>query len=109
MGEGRMSTHSQAPWTFFSNRNDAPITITDGQDNLIASLFHKNESIVTTTREQALFNAHLIVAAPDLLAFAKKYNERMSGQYNWPDDQRLSVVDFKLWAECRRAIVIGAA
>lgn len=66
--------HTPGPWTFLEDgdaealHNCRPLTIcSPGKDDL-AEVFSDEDSTVAIPREQAIANARLIAASPDLLA-----------------------------------------
>lgn len=74
------------PWDFLEahNRDDEwsmskPLTICGGDNDDLANIYSADDSLVSITREQAIANAHLIAAAPELYAtlepFARKADE----------------------------------
>jgi hypothetical protein len=71
------------PWHFLEAHShndewsrDKPLTICDEKrDDDLANVFSADDSTVLTTREEAIANAHLIAAAPDLYHALTKARE----------------------------------
>jgi len=70
--------HTPAPWTFLeADDHDQPhnycqpLTICGGNTDDLANIYSADDADVSIPREEAVANARLIAAAPDLLAAAK--------------------------------------
>lgn len=63
--------HTPGPWTFIEadvlDDVDGPFTICDEAGNDLATFYSVDDSTVTTTRGQAIANATMAAAAPELL------------------------------------------
>ena len=82
----KRSRHTPGPWYFveegrtdFGSNKGMPLTVADvkGRDDL-ANVYSRDDATVAVSREEAIANARLIAAAPDLLALAKKYASECS-------------------------------
>ena len=67
--------HSPAPWRFLEDGRSEeepnycqPLTICGPDDDDLANVYSSDDSTVSITRAEAIANARLIAAAPDLLA-----------------------------------------
>lgn len=71
-----MSAHSPGPWRYLEDHDgDAagrPLTVCDAANNDLAEVYSREDATVDISREQAIANARLIAAAPDLLDAAKE-------------------------------------
>jgi hypothetical protein len=81
-----MSKHTPGPWRFLEaddhNRDDnscRPLTICGLADDDLANVYSSDDSTVSISREEAVANARLIAAAPDLLEALKAYMHAMEG------------------------------
>lgn len=77
-----MSEHTPGPWEFLEAGDTESefnvgraLTISEGSapHNDIANVYSCSDATVSITREQAIANAHLIAAAPNLLAIARRW------------------------------------
>jgi hypothetical protein len=69
-----VTEHTPGPWEFLEAfTSDRPITIgeVNAPHNDIANVYSADDATVSITREQAIANARLIAAAPDLLAASR--------------------------------------
>lgn len=78
--------HTQGPWEFLEagrtetpENRGAPLTISSPDGDDVASIYSADDATVCTPRTEAIANAWLIAAAPDLLALARKYASTCSG------------------------------
>jgi len=76
--------HTAAPWRFLeegdteSDHNiGKPFTICGGGDDDLIDVFDNTNSTVSVSREEAIANARLVAAAPDLLAALKALVKEM--------------------------------
>lgn len=67
--------HSPGPWEFLEEHRteeeaniNRPLTICDARDNDLANIFSRDDATVPMPREEAIANARLIAAAPELLS-----------------------------------------
>lgn len=85
-----MSAHTKGPWYWLEADNGEdgyggdPLTIAGPDNTDLAIVFSDEDSTVATTREEAIANARLIAAAPELLealaGMVSIYDSVTSGQ-----------------------------
>lgn len=86
---GEVSAHSPSPWVAEAVNNNERHRVCDARGALVASVGHLQQDLA----EEAA-NAHLVAAAPDLLAFVRKYARLYANA--WPDDEFDMVVEARL-------------
>jgi hypothetical protein len=104
--------HTPAPWHFLeegdteSDHNiGKPFTICGGDDDDLADVFDNTHSTVSISREEAIANARLIAAAPDLLAALKACAALLDGNLSETAPfmtRRIEIV--VLLAQCTEAL-----
>lgn len=64
--------HTPGPWRYLEDHDGdaacSPLTVCDSDSNDLASIYSRDDATVDIPREQAIANARLIAAAPELLA-----------------------------------------
>lgn len=73
-----MTKHTPGPWRFLEDGDTEsehnrcrPLTVCGPGDDDLANVYSRDDATVTISREEAIANARLIAAAPDLLEAAK--------------------------------------
>jgi hypothetical protein len=101
--------HTRGPWKYgweTSAREWALVTNSAG--SVVANVNSESgpdaQSVPATRKMPAEANARLIAASPDLLAFAKAYDDYMAAHYSGPDSDALHPDAANNWRMCRAAI-----
>ena len=78
--------HTPAPWTFLEQEDTEsvwnagePLTICGPANDDLANVYSSDDSTVSIPRKQAIANAHLISAAPEMLAALEAQVEHLKG------------------------------
>ena len=89
--------HTPAPWTFLEQEdtesvwnageplticgpaNDDLANVYSSDDSTVANVYSSDDSTVSIPRKQAIANAHLISAAPEMLAALEAQVEHLKG------------------------------
>ena len=95
--------HTPGPWTFLEQEDTesvgnagGPLTICGPANDDLANVYSSDDSTVSIPREQAIANAHLISAAPEMLAALESMVDR------WEPD--CGGTDRRMWEDACAAI-----
>ena len=79
MADGKHTAHTPGPWEFLeAGRTEEegnacrPLTICGGNNDDLANVYSRDDATVAISREEAIANARLIAAAPELLAVLQR-------------------------------------
>lgn len=108
------ASHTPGPWRFLEEgdteskyNRGKPLTVSGGPeaDDLV-NVYSRDDATTTISRSEAIANAHLIAAAPDLLAELQRITDHLETWANDHSGERTAETDAAIFS-ARTAITLA--